>query len=234
MKKQFKHYVITRFNIELEGLSHYKNPDWVAERYELFAKNLYLSLLNQTNFEFELLFAMHPLSKPAEVDKIAKLFIKIPNFNIVFMKNQSYFNKYLIQEEPYIITTRIDTDDIVHKDFINEIQKNFIAKNKTVLNFSDMLIYNWNTNRQVIKRAESNQFTSLIEDVSGDIETIYGTNHTKLQKKYKNYVSVKTEIPMICLQLHDTNISYELRNKPKTDGHQYQDYKFNISDYKKL
>lgn len=47
MKKQFKHYVITRFNIELEGLSHYKNPDWVAERYELFAKNLYLSLLNQ-------------------------------------------------------------------------------------------------------------------------------------------------------------------------------------------
>jgi hypothetical protein len=73
-----------------------------------------------------------------------------------------------------IITTRIDNDDAVSKDFISEIQNNLKDTN-TLLNFNIgySCDYKQNYTKYYLTKQNSNPFISLSELVTDEIKTVY-------------------------------------------------------------
>lgn len=101
------------------------------ERLELFANYCFPSVSNQTNQNFEWLLYFDVSTSENHKDKIAKIIGNKTNIKTFFIDGMPVFNESIIKyvEEnistEYLITSRIDNDDCIHKDFINEIQKHF-------------------------------------------------------------------------------------------------------------
>jgi 3-isopropylmalate dehydratase small subunit len=85
------------------------------------------------------------------------------------------------------ITTNIDSDDFVHKDFIKEIQNNFIPKN-CVLSFNNGYAYINNLESLLKIKWKSNPFYSLIENLDNIKTTKYIENHIEFYNKNKKII----------------------------------------------
>lgn len=134
----FKHLLITRFNLKNpEWKQLTKNNEsllddsWMNERLELFANYCFPSVSNQTNQNFEWLLYFDSTTSEIHKSKIAEIIGNKTNIKTFFIDGMPVFNESIIKyvEEnistEYLITSRIDNDDCIHKDFINEIQKHF-------------------------------------------------------------------------------------------------------------
>ncbi|SHJ51737.1 glycosyltransferase [Flavobacterium haoranii] len=134
----FKHLLITRFNLKNpEWKQLTKNNEsllddsWMNERLELFANYCFPSVSNQTNQNFEWLLYFDVSTSENHKNKIAEIIGNKTNIKSFFIDGMPVFNESIIKyvEEnistEYLITSRIDNDDCIHKDFINEIQKHF-------------------------------------------------------------------------------------------------------------
>ena len=134
----FKHLLITRFNLKNpEWKQLTKNNEsllddsWMNERLELFANYCFPSISNQSNQNFEWLLYYDSTTSETHKSKIAEIIGNKTNIKSFFIDGMPVFNESIIKyvEEnistEYLITSRIDNDDCIHKDFINEIQKHF-------------------------------------------------------------------------------------------------------------
>ena len=134
----FKHLLITRFNLKNpEWKQLTKNNEsllddsWMNERLELFANYCFPSVVNQTNQNFEWLLYFDSTTSDTHKSKIGEIIGNKTNIKSFFIDGMPVFNESIIKyvEEnistEYLITSRIDNDDCIHKDFINEIQKHF-------------------------------------------------------------------------------------------------------------
>ena len=134
----FYHFLITRFNLKNPGWDVTKNNEtlldenWMDERLELFSNYCYPSVINQSNKNFKwLLFFDNSTSEKYrnKIDQILNNHPLIIPFYIDGMPNfQTAILNYIAKnanDKDYLITSRIDNDDCIHKDFINEIQKQF-------------------------------------------------------------------------------------------------------------
>ena len=134
----FYHFLITRFNLKNPGWDVTKNNEtlldenWMDERLELFSNFCYPSVINQSNKNFKwLLFFDNSTSEKYrnKIDQILNNHPLIIPFYIDGMPNfQTAILNYIAKnanDKDYLITSRIDNDDCIHKDFINEIQKQF-------------------------------------------------------------------------------------------------------------
>ena len=134
----FKHLLITRFNLKNpEWKQLTKNNEsllddsWMNERLELFSNYCFPSVSNQTNQNFEWLLYFDSTTSDTHKSKIAEIIGNTTNIKSFYIDGMPVFNESIIKyvEEnistEYLITSRIDNDDCIHKDFINEIQKHF-------------------------------------------------------------------------------------------------------------
>lgn len=102
----------------------------------------------------------------------------------------------------YVITTRLDGDDFVAPDFVEQIQKNFEETEKLIL-ATDGWIYDARVDKAVdnwtYKRYVMNSF-SFIEK-SDNIETCYVRPHSKMKMHYKvKWIDKKLHIWCINLE----------------------------------
>lgn len=134
----FKHLLITRFNLKNpEWKQLTKNNEsllddsWMNERLELFANYCFPSVSNQTNQNFEWLLYFDSSTSEIHKNKIAEIIGNKTNIKTFFIDGMPVFNESIIKyvqeniSTEYLITSRIDNDDCIHKDFINEIQKHY-------------------------------------------------------------------------------------------------------------
>ena len=112
------------------------------ERLELFSNFCLPSVINQSNKNFKgLLFFDSSTSDKfrIKIDAILKSHSQIIPFYIggmpKFQESISNYIKANTSDKEYLITSRIDNDDCIHIDFINEIQKQF--KQQDYLAFDD-------------------------------------------------------------------------------------------------
>jgi hypothetical protein len=182
----FTHFLITRFNINMAGLSQNKNgqniidEQWLLHRIQFFERFCLPSINNQSvkNFFWLVFFDMN--SPSFLMDKIKHWENSCVNFKAIFVKDYDSFlkheisdaiNKYRDSQKNYIITTRIDNDDAFHSQAISTIQKYFDPRHRTIidlekgycLSIQPLLLYKLNK--------KSNPFVSLIEDVR-EVENI--------------------------------------------------------------
>ena len=134
----FYHYLITRFNLKNPEWELTKNNEtlldtrWMDERLKLFETYCLPSVVNQTNQNFEWLLFFDSSTAEKYKTKIAAITGNYKNIRLFFIDGMPNFSSSIknfinknTKDIEFIITSRIDNDDCIHKEYINEIQKTF-------------------------------------------------------------------------------------------------------------
>ena len=173
----YHHFLITRFNLKNPDWQFTKNNEnllddaWMNERMYWFSNFCLPSVTHQTNKNFEWLIYFDASTSEKykeEINNLVKMhpFIKVfyidgmPNF----LNEIKIYLSNLNNKKPYLITSRIDNDDCIHKDFIDEVQKQFNKQDFLALDHTDG--YTLQIEPKIIlgkKEHIFNPFISLIE-----------------------------------------------------------------------
>ena len=175
----FAHYLLTRFNVVHRTLNEYalsqrgyivQTEQWLSRRFDLFEKYCFPSVIQQSNKNFKWLVFFNsctPKKYKARIEKYASI---CPMFQPIYIEpdgDEIYEAIQFIKKttnSDYIITTRIDNDDMIHRNYIQFIQQSFSPSYSNTF-----LCYRWgyqyNTSRGVLlKFADNfNHFESRVE-----------------------------------------------------------------------
>ncbi len=178
---EFKHFVVTRFNIDFR---HWKTDKagkevrtryWLKSRLILFNQYCLPSVVGQTNKNFEWLVLV-------EEGTDLRNFPEGPTYLFVNRLNWLFVLKnYIVSKTKtkFIITTRLDNDDALHRKAINDIQTCFDHQDSEFLNLRKGYILH---GKKVYKTEHrSNQFLSLIERLK-NLKTVYLDTHGSARK----------------------------------------------------
>lgn len=178
----FDHFLITRFNVKLSiwEVTHsgkeVRTNEWMEHRFNLFEKFTLPSVLNQTNNNFRWLIYFD--KNTSEKYRKKALLLEQHHFNIsvYFITGMDVFLPEIISainnlrdyKNNFLITTRLDNDDLIHKNFIKTIQESFIPENGTLIDLRRGYQLNLQNNKITIRHFFQHYscFLSLIEDVS--------------------------------------------------------------------
>lgn len=131
----FSHYLITRFNIPLKNATTHKGIDsnWLTHRFELFETYCLPSVAGQVNLNFTWLVFFDMRTPEIFKRKIQKLTKLYPFFKPVYLSADISFKTslkeeitaHLSPEKTHVITSRLDNDDALHEEYMDEVQKMF-------------------------------------------------------------------------------------------------------------
>lgn len=240
---EFSHFIISQFNVNVNRGPHKvhtwpKTKAWCESRFNTLKNFTYPSVMNQTNRNFEWLIFLDRKNTDAN---IAKEFENLKNITIIYIENQEPFNKdhiirYLVSHKKLkdkLITSGLDSDDCIQKNYIEEIQKLVDSSQSTFyIEPYDGLRYQLNNQIYWDVTWPNNPFLSVVEPVNKYHNlktckfTYYHYNVAKaigLDKK----VRVQFDQPLWLQILHNDNIASFIDTESKLKR---QDSKFNRID----
>lgn len=236
----FQHYIITRFNLKRKDWNSTKNNEevlselWLKERFELFENFCFPSVKNQSNQNFKWLVFFATDTPEIYKVKIEKFAEEFDNFYPFFVEGMESFIpsiKQKVQEldtEKYIITSRLDNDDSLHKNYVNEVQSYFNNQNYMAIDIIDGYGMQIGAKVRIGKMRHSfNPYISLIEK-KDDFKTVWHKGHT-FWKYEKNIIAIKNK-PLWLTIIHEKNKSNKFRGFGKVNSNILTD--FNIKSSK--
>lgn len=187
----YKHYLITRFNVKLyrkEGEPASASEEWLANRFVLFEKYTLPSIKNQACKDFKWLVLFDADTPDKYKRKIEEYSLSLPQFTPIYVTGSpsemcsEIVLDYINNDNPkeYLITTRIDNDDVIHRDYMRNIQKAFKPAENTFVTFRSGLQYVESTNSMIKFNYIKNHYVSRVER-SATAESVM-CNHTKIHK----------------------------------------------------
>ncbi|MDO9454970.1 glycosyltransferase [Nocardioides sp.] len=226
----FEHFVITRYSAVFTNEQAPPQPAWLEYRLGFFVEACRASMSRQdpaVPFRWLVFFddRCAPEFREEIEDLAAGVFEPIWTHDVFW----SGVAKRAVGERataPYVITTRLDSDDAVAKNYLAAIQDEFDSQDFLYVNFARGL--------QVVRGGAvyqldyaSNPFVSLIEKRSeGDVPfTIFGFgqhNHVRRMGPLREVVAD----PMWIQVIHGSNIGNEVRGR-RISPHRY-DHLFDV------
>jgi len=193
-----KHFLITRFNLKNKTWAAQENDiyvsltnEWLDNRFELFNTYCLPSVKNQSNQNFFWFIFFDKDTPEAYKNMTEEIAGTYPNFIPVFIDGfeelEPSLNKRVISmtdKNEFVITTRLDNDDIIHRDFIKTIQELFVPQVNTVidLRLGYQLILSENFENDIrIYKSSFNPFISVISNLE-NLETCISQEHSKWKK----------------------------------------------------
>ena len=198
--KPFKHFVLTRFNSGIynpAGTFSKSNlgisvDEWMEQRIKLFFTFTLPSMMAQCNQNFIWLILIDKKTPQKHWHILSE--IKYPNINFVYKKWP--FEQFL-QPVPFnIITTRIDNDDALHKDTINDIQNCYKEKNlqhnEFFIDMPHGFALDTVNGRLFPMMHPCSPFVTFAEDFQ-ECKTVLAWEHSRLPAEiHKEYIAGKT------------------------------------------
>lgn len=148
-KPGYTHFLVTRFNLRNPEWQADKNKqqcltdEWLRDRFHLFETFCYPSVQQQSSQDFIWLCFFDNETPDAYRGRIAQL-PPMPNFRPLFIDGMNDLPAQLKAEidaragdATHIITTRLDNDDAVHRDFVAAVQRAFAGQAFTTVNVTD-------------------------------------------------------------------------------------------------
>jgi len=180
----FAHFILTRFNIDQGASSVLRNdPTWLRHRFSLFSQYCFPSVVAQScqNFKWIILFDIDtPLFFKNKVARYFRWQNLIPLFirgREIMTEVRKIILKNIEGNTKYLITTRLDNDDAIFRNYIFDIQKNFKCQEFHFLNFVNGYLL---TKHGLYRNQDmSNPYISLIEKLDG-FKTVWCGEHNKL------------------------------------------------------
>ena len=216
--KQFKHVLITRYNWQNETNDFYGNnpildtlgidpKKWMKDRLELF-KATRESVLSQ-GVDFDWIISFDGNTPVSYVKKVCTA----PNMFPVYNDVRDLIFDY---PEPYIITTRLDNEDIYLPGALKAIQDAF----EPMLMVIDIDYKQWDMDTDKYYGSDrdnaSGPFLSLVEP-KDYVKTCYCRPHSVLASGYPSKDGQKIAIrphkimqPLALMVLHDHNIANKI------------------------
>ncbi|MCI5145632.1 MAG: hypothetical protein D3923_08890 [Candidatus Electrothrix sp. AR3] len=194
LSNKFDHFLLTRFNVLLNLPRHPEviaskrlNQEWLKNRFELFEQYCLPSILSQSNQNFKWLVMFDSKIPDDFKERNQKHGLNCPNYIPIYMDNytiekvKNSISKRLDKEKQFLITTRLDNDDAVCKNYVQMIQDCFCCQKKESINFTKGYILNHKKNKLYRAKYYSNPFVSLIEKAD-NFQTVYIEKHDQLHK----------------------------------------------------
>jgi len=192
----FDHYLVTRFNVALYSKSQKTrwgdkiDPDkWMQSRMILWERYCIPSIYNQSNQNFTWIVVFDPQTPKGYLERATALLhpkhrIKIaPNFR------QGIKDEIGKVSTDRLITTRLDCDDALHRDFTKKIQSWFAKRGKTgILTFPCGWIWNPAKGKLYHARYIKNPFLTLIEKPQKKTHTVLAHRHTAITDMFKTHL----------------------------------------------
>jgi len=209
-----KHFLVTRFNLRRDNWKTSRDgqevltEEWLSHRFSLFERYCLPSVKNQSNQNFiwcVLFDTETPRRYRAKIESISSSY---PNFKPLFIHGideyrasvKNFIALNLGEEDRYVITTRLDNDDLIHKDFIHRIQRlslaNLLEQGKIVVDLRKGYQVGIEGDKIVeIRKArmELNPFLSLVEDTT-DVSSIASRKHAAWKDSVPMVVFDKKEL----------------------------------------
>ena len=225
-----EHYILTRFNLRLWTKDKKRNEtrtdEWLKQRFELFEKICLPSIMNQTNqtFKWIVLFDSETpefyKKKILHYQNICKLFCpcfveayKSRYFVSVFREE---IQKRIEKNTNFLITTYLDNDDALHKNYIEEIQQ-MEVKRPTFVSYVYGIQYYTELNIATRVPYTNNHFISLAEplnDNQTNFKTVYGYGSHVDINKHKRIETVYIKNPQQdrwIEVIHETNMDNDVK-----------------------
>lgn len=233
------HYLITRFNLRSKDWKLTKNgdkvltDDWLDERFRIFENYCLPSVENQTNQNFKWCVFFDKETPEKYKLKILEINKRYSNFRPIYidgMENLNtefiyYIKKTLEVNDKFIITSRLDNDDIIHKDFVDTIQNEYLLEQNLIIDLRKGYQVAIETKHTQIRSIDFhfNQFISLVETVDMPIKTIMDKMHREWKSNLK--VKIYTDKELWIELIHLSNKVNSVRTEFK------RIYNFNNVDF---
>lgn len=175
---QFQHFFLTKFNVRsFPELKPGCKPDWLEKRFNLFDQFCFPSVYKQSNQNFKWL-VFFDIDTPEDFkQKILAYSNQWENFVPVYLDCPLPYGEFpddvrkmVRQSIPencqHLITTWLDNDDAIHKDYVQMIQDNFKQQESETVNF--FFGYQLCDGKLYFDFELSNHFISLIEKYNPD------------------------------------------------------------------
>jgi hypothetical protein len=236
METNFRHYLITRYNVPLAGWEKDKHgvdtrdEAWLAHRFHLFSTYCFPSVVAQSNAQFTWLIYMDQETPRNSLHPLEMLIQ--PHANISLRRASGYFecladiNTELQQAgAAFVITSRLDNDDAIGHDYISRIQQAFKPQHGMLINL--LHGHGYDITRQVamrLRHIRKNAFMSLIEKCNpdGNHISIRGFQH---DHPPEHFTMTNLTEPFGWLKIfHDRNLKSEAFGRPvwaNTFAHHY-------------
>lgn len=233
---KISYFIMTRFKLKFDSPKvdneKTKSEEWFKNRMNKFEKFLYPSILNQSDQDFTWIGLStdgHITSKEKRIlesyDKLHNIYCINSNINEEVMDEyddmpSSYdirigIKPFIKNKSDIIISTRIDTDDALHKDFVKNIKDKAIdiINDKTIKfpiiispingivgykkEFREVNNYYWNNKL-------ANMFSSVVDKINKDTHLIYDHPHSRWHQYFK--VTPIYNKHMFIHNIHEQNI----------------------------
>lgn len=225
-----KHYVITRFNLGIYsskpmfGAKLNISPDaWMAHRIHLFLTLTVPSIKAQTNQNFTWFVLMD--AKTPEIFKYALAKISCDNLQLIYVNNISMTDAVLRDIEPGeydLITTRLDNDDLLHRNAVNDIQNIYRTNRGAVFPYAIDIPHGFTFDLRAKKiyptTYPGNANISLVERSVG-AKTAWHDQHGKMSSQYPTATSIE---PGWMIVVHSQNVGNNIKSSPGREI--YTDY----------
>lgn len=204
----FSHYLLTRFNVIHKGLSQYaleqrgtvvQTDEWQKRRFDLFDRYCFPSVNRQSTKNFKWLVFFNAETPESYLKKIEEYSLLCPMFHPIFVNAETDEVQEAINFIKrdcccdYVITTRIDNDDMIHRDYMQLIQRSFFVPTQSQNVF---LCYRWGYQYDTLKKVilkfadDYNHFESRIEQID-QLQTVWVKNDRHdLVSQYGDIVSI--------------------------------------------
>jgi len=228
----FRHFIFTRWNIMIGGVSVYNNPavknpeEWMRHRMKLFETYTLPSVLNQTCKNFTWLLSFAAETPDTVTDRYRYYpFIQIINGYPADYVRNLYPEK--LKHGDWLITSRLDNDDTIEPTYIARIQEKYLDGDSEdfLLVDTDGRQLDLKTGKyyDVARRSNNSPFISLVEkvgqkyislngtEITMPIKTVFYCTHTKMEW---HFPSMKIPERLYTMIIHDRNVSNKIVGGP--------------------
>lgn len=184
-----QHFLLTRFNVreEPDKTELISDPGWLGHRFGLFEEFCLPSVAAQTVPEFTWLIFFDEATPGPFRQRIEQHAQTVPNLRPVYVVEHSQavvaevLSHFVHGSASHVITSRLDNDDAVSRDYIERIQRAFSHQDCEVLNFPYGIV--WHKGRAYLHHDPSNAFATLVEKRTGsNLLTVCARPHPKLSQ----------------------------------------------------
>lgn len=190
MADNVKHLLLTRFNVASPGREQAirLRPGWLEGRFELFRTYCLPSVAAQTRQDFEWVIFFDEKTPEEFLQQIVDLQAVYPFravYTGLFRMNEIVPDLVRGTEgADWLLTTRLDSDDILSIDHMERLRTFLAAPRRKVVNFRHGAILSVGAGAPRLYAAEddSNPFASLMEPMSEEPTTIWGVMHTEIAR----------------------------------------------------
>ena len=142
-----QHFVLTRFNVASERHARVTDKqnrpvltdEWMAKRFDLFEKYCLPSMMGQTSQEFIWLVYFDAATDAKYKQRINELFAGRANFLVRYRAKDAHTSSLeqvqgdiralLPEDAEWLLTTRLDNDDALHRTALARLQQEVVQRN---------------------------------------------------------------------------------------------------------